>query len=106
MRKCYFILLGFILLFVFGCNNNLLDTKADFFIVTFDSDGGSDVAKQTIEKGCAIVKPNDPTKEGNTFDGWYVGDEKWSFINDTVNSDLTLKAHWLINQYTLTVKYY
>lgn len=88
-------------------NNNNTSNK---FIVTFDTEGGSAIAQQIVEKGCAIVRPNDPVKDGYFFDGWYVGDEKWSFINNTVNSDLTLEAHWtedklVDEECTLTIKF-
>ena len=62
-----------------------------------------------------------PTKEGYTFDGWYIGDEKVEGINIGANAnfsntediynelanrttgDITLKAKWSINNYYLVV---
>ena len=38
------------------------------YLVTFDSDGGSAVDSQTIEEGHKVVKPTDPTKDGNDSD--------------------------------------
>ena len=35
--------------------------------VTFDTDGGSKIAKQIIEKGTPVKKPTDPTKNDNVF---------------------------------------
>ena len=77
--------------------------------VTFDSDGGSEVAAQTIRDGNTAVKPADPTKawapasglylgtppsNGNyTFDGWYDGDTEWDF-STAITAPVTLKAKW------------
>ena len=76
--------------------------KLEPFTVTFDSDGGTSVEPQLVEKGSPIVAPENPTKEGYTFLGWYVGDEKWSFIGYVVTGNITLTAKWEINTYTVT----
>ena len=62
--------------------------------VNFDTDGGSEIPMQTVVPGSKLTKPNDPTKEGYVFDGWYCGDEGWSFIGYTVTEDMTLTAKW------------
>lgn len=41
------------------------------YTVTFNTDGGSSVASQTIEAGGTVTKPADPTKDGYTFVNWY-----------------------------------
>jgi len=63
------------------------------YTVTFDSDGGSAVAKQTVEKGKAAAKPADPTRSGYTFQGWYLGETKYDF-SKPVTGSITLKAKW------------
>ena len=68
--------------------------------VTFQSEGGSEVASQ-IRANTPADQPADPTKEGYTFIGWYNGEEKWNFA-DTVATDLTLTAKWQLNRYTIT----
>lgn len=71
------------------------------FTVTFDTDGGSAVSAVEVKKGKTVAKPADPTKEGYTFDGWYLGDEKYNF-STAVKEDITLKAHWEAKTFTVT----
>ena len=40
------------------------------FTITFDTDGGTEIAPITLESGAAIVPPANPEKEGYTFVGW------------------------------------
>lgn len=68
--------------------------------VTFQSDGGSEVASQ-IRANTPAARPADPTKEGYTFIGWYNGESEWDF-ETPVTADLTLTAKWQINRYTIT----
>lgn len=70
------------------------------YTVTFQSEGGSEVASQ-IRANAPAAQPDNPTKEGYTFIGWYNGEEKWNFA-DAVATDLTLTAKWQVNQYTIT----
>lgn len=73
--------------------------SATTFTVTFDSNGGSDVAPITgIVPGSTIGRPADPSKENCDFSGWYKDDgtfaEAWDFGSDTVTESLTLHAKW------------
>ena len=68
--------------------------------VTFQSEGGSEVASQ-IRANTPADRPADPTKEGYTFIGWYKGESEWNF-ETPVTADLTLTAKWQINRYTIT----
>jgi len=81
------------------------DDSVKQFTVTFDSGGGSDVARQTVAEGAHASKPADPVRHGSvaglylggaryTFDGWYNGDDLWDFAADTVAADTTLTARW------------
>lgn len=72
------------------------------YTVTFQSEGGSEVASQ-IRANTPAAQPDNPTKEGHTFIGWYNGEEKWNFA-DAVTEALTLTAKWQVNQYTITFK--
>ena len=67
--------------------------------VTFDSQGGSEVASQTVTVGTVLTRPADPTRSGYSFQGWYTtadGDTEWNFDNP-VPEDMTLYAHWSRN---------
>ena len=67
------------------------------YTITFDTSGGSAVSSITQDYGSTVVKPLDPTKEGYTFTGWEPE------IPDTMpSSDLTIKAKWSVNKYTIT----
>ena len=70
------------------------------YTVTFQSEGGSEVASQ-IRANAPADRPADPTKEGYTFIGWYNGESEWNFA-DAVATDLTLTAKWQLNRYTIT----
>ena len=70
--------------------------------VTFQSEGGSEVASQ-IRANTPADQPADPTKEGYTFIGWYNGESEWDF-ETPVTTGLTLTAKWQVNQYTITFK--
>lgn len=72
------------------------------YTVTFQSEGGSEVASQ-IRANTPADRPADPTKEGYTFIGWYNGESEWNF-ETPVTENLTLTAKWQVNQYTITFK--
>ena len=72
----------------------LLATYEDVYSVYFDSNGGSKVASGTV-KGGKIAKPEDPTKSGYKFLGWYLEDKAYDF-NSEVKDNMTLKAKWLL----------
>jgi len=69
------------------------DDTIETFIVKFDSDGGTTISNQVIEKDKKIEKPSDPVKEGFTFKGWTLNDEIFDF-EKTIDKDIELKAKW------------
>ena len=72
--------------------------------VTFDSQGGTAVAKSTVDHGKPVASPADPTREGHTFTGWYTDKDtknKYDFATP-VTGALTLYAGWKIDTYTVT----
>ena len=67
------------------------------YTITFDTNGGSEIAPITQDYGTEITAPADPTRKGYTFKGW---DKE---IPETMPADnITVKAQWGINQYTIT----
>ena len=77
--------------------NDLLVVVSSECTVKFDSMGGSSVADQTVYFGEKINQPEDPTREGYTFDGWYKDiylKNEWNFDNDVVTDNMTLYASW------------
>ena len=66
------------------------------YIITFDTNGGSEIAPITQDYGTAITAPDNPTRKGYTFKGW---DKE---IPKTMPAEnITVKAQWEINQYTI-----
>ena len=59
------------------------------YTITFDTNGGSDIASITQDYGTAITAPEAPTREGYTFIGWDKG------IPKTMPAeDMTVTAQW------------
>jgi uncharacterized repeat protein (TIGR02543 family) len=73
-------------------------TTVNVYTVTFASNGGSEVAAQTVDYNGKATEPTAPTKEGNTFAGWYSDVELTTAYDfDTpVVADITLYAKWTI----------
>ena len=66
------------------------------YTITFDTNGGSEIAPITQDYSTKITAPDNPTRKGYTFKGW---DKE---IPETMPADnITVKAQWEINQYTI-----
>ena len=68
----------------------------NIYTITFNSMDGSEVQSQQVEHNSTVTKPTDPTKDGNTFDGWYI-DESCTTLYDfstLVTYDMVLYAKW------------
>lgn len=79
-----------IVLVLYGVANN-------GYVITFDSKGGSDVPSQDAMYADYVMEPEDPTREGYTFTGWY-SDENciylWDMENGQISQSMTLYAGW------------
>ncbi len=70
--------------------------------VTFDTQGGTEVAGQTFDAGLTAEKPENPTREGYTFAGWTKDGQPFNFDTQIIENT-TLVAQWISEaQYTIT----
>ena len=68
------------------------------YVVSFNSNGGTLVPEQRVNKGDKATEPKNPVKEGYAFEGWYVDDTlavPYDF-NTPVNSSFTLFGKWVV----------
>ena len=73
------------------------------YTVTFVPDNGDENTTATVKYGAKVAKPTDPTKTGYTFDGWFADGVNTAFAFDetAITGNITLTAHWTINQYNV-----
>lgn len=62
--------------------------------IIFDSNGGTEVASITVKENESVTRPEDPTREGYIFSGWYYNEELYDF-EIPLNENIVLKAKWL-----------
>ena len=71
------------------------------YTVAFNTDGGTPVPPaQEVEYGLTATEPAAPEKTGYTFDGWYLGDEKYDF-SAAVEQNITLTAKWHVTPHNI-----
>ncbi|ACV22183.1 Internalin-A precursor [Slackia heliotrinireducens] len=78
------------------------------FPVSYDSTGGSYVAGATVPYGTEYtVSSADPTRDGYTFEGWYLDEActKAAGSTVTVNGETTLYANWEGDEVDYTIVY-
>ena len=67
------------------------------YAVTFDTDGGSQIASQTVARESSATRPDDPSKTGYVFAGWYTDKtytEEYDFSSE-VTKATTIYAKWV-----------
>ena len=64
--------------------------------VTFNSNGGTEIAPKEVVSGLKIKAPSTPTKDKYLFRGWYEDStfNKEFDFNTPITSDITLYANW------------
>ena len=79
-------------------DNNTSTVKPEVleYTVTFNSNGGSEVATQTVKNGKTVSNPENPTKTGFLFDGWYSDSELKNLFDfaTPITGNIALYAKW------------
>lgn len=78
-------------------SNEYFISEPGTYIVTFNTDKGSFVKGQIIKDGEKVAKPNNSTREGYVFDGWYIDKnfkKTFDFNIDTISSHTVIYAKW------------
>ena len=87
--------------------------SANTYTITFDKQGGNSGTNTVdVNYDASMSSATAPTKEGYSFDGYYVNtsgigkkyyDNNMSSVNNwDIDSDTTLYANWIADSYTLT----
>lgn len=74
----------------------LVEEETKYTITFYTNDGTTEKSTKVVNKGDKVVKPEDPTREGYTFDGWYDKKEngkEYDFTKEVI-SDISLYAYW------------
>jgi len=89
-----------VILIITGCDNET-NPETNNYTVIFNAYGGIPVpANQVIPNGGKINEPQNMSKDGSTFAGWYRDSSfitPWNFSSDIVTSNITLHAKWNSN---------
>ena len=76
-----------------------VDSSSQSYRIAFDANGGSPDSFQVVKSGSMLTKPEDPSRTGYRFQGWYTaasGGSKFDF-SAPIDSSFTLYAHWTAN---------
>jgi uncharacterized repeat protein (TIGR02543 family) len=73
--------------------------------ISFEENGGSEIADITKVTGSLIGSLPTPVKSGYTFDGWYTGENLSTVFaaNKMPSENITLYAKWVANSFTATL---
>ena len=67
--------------------------KDKIIMVNFNTNGGSLINSQVVNRNGMVNKPKDPTKEGYEFIEWTLNNEVFNFT-EKVKKEITLNARW------------
>jgi len=93
------------MLLLVGCKEDPTPETVTFD-VTFNADNGSTAVVVEVEEGELVAEPQNPIKNGYTFNAWYLGESVYAF-STPVTSDITLIAHYteIVNTIEYTVSF-
>jgi len=66
--------------------------KIPEYTVSFNTDGGGEIAAQTVKEGACAAKPDDPVKIGYTFAGWYADEA----LTDSFDFETAIMAETIV----------
>jgi uncharacterized repeat protein (TIGR02543 family) len=75
------------------------------YTITFETSGGTTIEPITLDFGISVRVPENPTKLGHSFGGWFSNQNftmDYTFPVTMPAENITLYAKWTINQYTIT----
>ena len=73
-----------------------------FFTLTYNTDGGTEMTPQKVSEGKAPIKPENPTKSGVYFMGWYEQDKTTLYdFSQALTENKTIYAVWTEGTYTV-----
>ena len=80
-------------------NTPVIPDEPTRYTVSFNTNGGSYVASQTVDSGSFAIEPVAPVRDGYTFTGWYTdpGCTQAYVWSSVVNGNVTLYAGWTQN---------
>ena len=77
------------------------EPEKEVYVVYFSTDEGSHVPSQDVKEGDLVTRPEDPTKNGFEFAGWYKDAERtspWNFDSDKVEHNTIIYAKWVAHK--------
>ncbi|MDE5714615.1 MAG: InlB B-repeat-containing protein [Anaeroplasmataceae bacterium] len=106
MKKFLFLIFSLLCIFtVTSCKDRTEDKppiqEIEKIKVIFNSQGGSNIVSVEIDKGTKVSKPDDPSRSGYTFAGWYTTEictsgTEFDFT-EVLEQSITLYAKWIEN---------
>lgn len=96
MKKLVLIISIGMLVFLMSCV-----PEGTFYIMDFNTMGGSEVASVDVAEGTLVERPKNPYNIGYDFEGWYT-DETYSTrfdFSDRVYEDTEIFAKWRARKY-------
>ncbi|MBQ8836104.1 MAG: S-layer homology domain-containing protein [Clostridia bacterium] len=80
----------------FYSDSSSSESSTNTYTVKFETNGGSAVSNQKVDKNDTATEPEAPTKDGYTFGGWYTDKEltKEYDFDTKVTKSFTLYAKW------------
>lgn len=91
-----------------GADVTLYPVVAEAAWITFDSQGGTSVDPVYVLAGQKTTAPEDPTRQGYEFAGWYVDEKCTDRFNfgGTLDESITLYAKWEAQRVNYTIVYW